>query len=97
MNVGRFSDGEVSVEILENIRGREVFLVQSTCPPVNENLVELLVMIDAVRRASAARVTALIPYFGYARQDRRPRASRVPISAKLVAKLIGKGPARTAS
>ncbi len=89
MNVGRFSDGEVSIEILENIRGREVYLVQSTCPPVNENLVELLVMIDAVRRASAARVTALIPYFGYARQDRRPRASRVPISAKLVAKLIG--------
>ena len=90
MNVGRFSDGEVMVEILENIRGREVYLVQSTCPPVNDNLVELLVMIDAVRRASAARVTALIPYFGYARQDRRPRASRVPISAKLVAKLIGK-------
>ena len=90
MNVGRFSDGEVMVEIMENIRGREVYLVQSTCPPVNDNLVELMVMIDAVRRASAARVTALIPYFGYARQDRRPRASRVPISAKLVAKLIGK-------
>ncbi len=89
MNVGRFSDGEVMVEIMENIRGREVFLVQSTCPPVNENLVELLVMTDAVKRASAARVTALIPYFGYARQDRRPRASRVPISAKLMAKLIG--------
>ena len=89
MNVGRFSDGEVMVEILENIRGREVYLVQPTCPPVNDNLVELMVMIDAVRRASAARVTALIPYFGYARQDRRPRANRVPISAKLVAKLIG--------
>ena len=90
MSVGRFSDGEVSVEIMENIRGREVYLVQSTCPPVNDNLVELLVMTDAVKRASAAKVTALIPYFGYARQDRRPRASRVPITAKLVAKLIGK-------
>ena len=90
MNVGRFSDGEVMVEIMENIRGREVYLVQSTCPPVNENLVELLVMTDAVKRASAARVTALIPYFGYARQDRRPRANRVPISAKLMAQLIGK-------
>ena len=90
MSVGRFSDGEVSVEIMENIRGREVYLVQSTCPPVNDNLVELLVMTDAVKRASAAKVTALVPYFGYARQDRRPRASRVPITAKLVAKLIGK-------
>ena len=89
MNVGRFSDGEVMVEIMENIRGREVYLVQSTCPPVNENLVELLVMTDAAKRASAARVTALIPYFGYARQDRRPRANRVPISAKLMAQLIG--------
>ena len=89
MNVGRFSDGEVMVEIMENVRGREVYLVQSTCPPVNENLVELLVMTDAAKRASAARVTALIPYFGYARQDRRPRANRVPISAKLMAQLIG--------
>ncbi len=87
--VGRFSDGEISVEILENIRGREAFIVQSTCPPTSENLMELLVMVDACRRASASRITAVIPYFGFARQDRRPRASRVPITAKLVAKLIG--------
>jgi len=87
--VGRFSDGEISVEILENIRGRETFIIQSTCPPGPENLMELLVMVDAVKRASAARVTAVIPYFGFARQDRRPRSSRVPITAKLVAKLIG--------
>lgn len=86
--VGRFSDGEINVEILENIRGSETFIVQSTCPPAAENLMELLVMVDACRRASAARITAVIPYFGYARQDRRPRASRVPITAKLVAKLI---------
>jgi ribose-phosphate pyrophosphokinase len=88
ISVGRFSDGEVSVEIMENVRGREVFLVQPTCPPVNENLIELLVMADACQRASASRVTALIPYFGYGRQDRRPRAARVPITAKLVANLI---------
>jgi ribose-phosphate pyrophosphokinase len=88
-HVGRFSDGEISVEILENIRGRETFIIQSTCPPTSENLMELLVMVDACRRASAARITAVIPYFGYARQDRRPRASRVPITAKLVAELIG--------
>ena len=87
--VGRFSDGEISVEILENIRGRETFIIQSTCPPGPENLMELLVMVDAVKRASAARVTAVIPYFGFARQDRRPRSSRVPITAKLVATLIG--------
>ena len=87
--MGRFSDGEVSVEIMENIRGRDVYLVQSTCPPTNDNLVELLVMADACQRASAARITALMPYFGYARQDRRPRATRVPITAKLVANLIG--------
>ena len=87
--VGRFSDGEISVEILENIRGRETFIIQSTCPPGPENLMELLVMVDAVKRASAARITAVIPYFGFARQDRRPRSSRVPITAKLVAKLIG--------
>jgi len=87
--VGRFSDGEINVEILENIRGREAFIVQSTCPPTSENLMELLVMVDACRRASASRITAVIPYFGFARQDRRPRASRVPITAKLVAKLIG--------
>ncbi len=88
-HVGRFSDGEVNVEILENIRGRETFIVQPTCPPASENLMELLIMVDAAKRASASRITAVIPYFGYARQDRRPRASRVPITAKLVAKLIG--------
>lgn len=87
--VGRFSDGEISIEILENIRGRETFIIQPTCPPTSENLMELLVMADACRRASASRITAVIPYFGYARQDRRPRAARVPITAKLVAKLIG--------
>jgi ribose-phosphate pyrophosphokinase len=86
--VGRFSDGEINVEILENIRGREVFIVQPTCPPASENLMELLVMTDAARRASSARITAVIPYYGFARQDRRPRSSRVPITAKLVAKLI---------
>ena len=90
ISVGRFSDGEANVEINENIRGKEIVLVQSTCPPVNENLMELLVMTDACKRASAGRITALIPYFGYARQDRRPRASRVPITSKLVAQLIGK-------
>jgi len=90
INVGRFSDGEANVEIMENVRGKEILLVQSTCPPVSENLMELLVMTDACKRASAARITALIPYFGYARQDRRPRASRVPITSKLVAQLIGK-------
>ena len=87
-HVGRFSDGEINVEILENIRGRETFVVQPTCPPSSENLMELLVMVDACRRASASRITAVVPYFGYARQDRRPRASRVPITAKLVAKMI---------
>jgi ribose-phosphate pyrophosphokinase len=87
--VGRFSDGEINVEILENIRGRETFIIQSTCPPTSENLMELLVMVDACRRASASRITAVIPYFGFARQDRRPRSSRVPITAKLVAKMIG--------
>jgi ribose-phosphate pyrophosphokinase len=87
--VGRFSDGEINVEILENIRGRETFIVQPTSPPTSENLMELLVMVDAARRASASRITAVIPYFGFARQDRRPRSSRVPITAKLVAKLIG--------
>jgi ribose-phosphate pyrophosphokinase len=87
-NVGRFSDGEVIVEIMENVRGRDVFIVQPTCPPVNDNLMELLIMADAMRRASAARITAVIPYFGYARQDRRPRAQRVAISAKLAASMI---------
>ena len=86
--VSRFSDGEINVEILENIRGRETFIIQPTCPPTSENLMELLVMVDAARRASAARITAVIPYFGFARQDRRPRSSRVPITAKLVAKMI---------
>ncbi|MFU8895324.1 MAG: ribose-phosphate diphosphokinase [Gammaproteobacteria bacterium] len=88
LQVGRFSDGEVSAEVLENVRGRDVFVVQSTCPPVNDNLLELLVMVDALRRASAARITAVVPYYGYARQDRRPRAQRVAISAKLVANMI---------
>ena len=88
-HVGRFSDGEINVEILENIRGRETFIIQPTCPPSSENLMELLVMVDAASRASAARITAVIPYFGFARQDRRPRSARVPITAKLVAKMIG--------
>ena len=87
--VGRFSDGEIQVEIMENVRGKDVFLVQSTCPPTNENLMELLVMADACRRASAGRITAVIPYLGYARQDRRQRAMRVPITARLVADMIG--------
>jgi len=86
--VDRFSDGEVMVEIMENVRGRDVFILQPTCAPTNENLMELLVMVDAVRRASAARVTAVMPYFGYARQDRRPRSARVPITAKVVADMI---------
>jgi len=88
INVGRFSDGESSIEILENVRGHDVVLVQPTCPPTNDHLMELLVMADACRRASAGQVVALIPYFGYSRQDRRPRAARVPITAKLVADLI---------
>lgn len=88
IQVSKFSDGEVAIEILENVRGRDTYIVQSTCPPVNDNLMELLVMADALRRASAARVTAVIPYFGYARQDRRPRAARVPITARLVAGMI---------
>jgi len=87
--VGRFSDGEIAVEITENIRGRDIFLLQSTCAPPNDNLMELLVMVDAMRRASAASITAVIPYLGYARQDRRTRSSRVPISARTVADLIG--------
>jgi ribose-phosphate pyrophosphokinase len=88
-HVGRFSDGEINVEILENIRGREAFIVQPTSPPASENLMELLIMVDAARRASASRITAVVPYFGFARQDRRPRSSRVPITAKLVAKMFG--------
>src|SRR6202167_2060181 len=86
--VGRFSDGEVNVELMENVRGRDVFIVQSTCPPSNDNLMELLLMTDACRRASAKRITAVVPYFGYSRQDRRPRATRVAIAAKLVANMI---------
>ena len=88
-NVSSFSDGEVQVEILENVRGKDVFILQPTCAPTNDNLMELLVMIDAVRRASAQRITAVVPYFGYARQDRRPRSARVPITAKVVAQMIG--------
>ena len=87
-SVGRFSDGEVNIEIMENVRGRDVFIVQPTSPPANDHLMELLVMVDACRRASAARITAVVPYFGYARQDRRPRATRSAITAKLVADMI---------
>jgi ribose-phosphate pyrophosphokinase len=88
--VGRFSDGEVTVEIQQNVRARDVFVVQPTCAPTNENLMELLIMVDALKRASARRITAVIPYYGYARQDRRPRSMRVPISAKVVADLLQK-------
>jgi ribose-phosphate pyrophosphokinase len=88
-HVSSFSDGEVQVEITENVRGKDVFILQSTCAPTNDHLMELLVMIDAVRRSSAQRITAVVPYFGYARQDRRPRSSRVPITAKVVAQMIG--------
>ncbi len=86
--VGRFSDGEVMVEILENVRGRDVFVLQSICQPTNDNLMELLVMVDALKRSSAGRVTAAIPYMGYARQDRRPSSARVPITAKVVANML---------
>ena len=86
--VGRFSDGEVSVEIMENVRGKDVFILQSTCHPTNDNLMELLIMDDALKRASAGRVTAVIPYLGYARQDRRPRSARVAITAKVVANML---------
>jgi ribose-phosphate pyrophosphokinase len=86
--VDRFSDGEVLVEIMENVRGRDVYLIQPTCAPTADNFVELLVLVDALKRASVSRVTAVIPYFGYARQDRRPRSSRVPITAKVAAKMI---------
>ncbi|MFU8877598.1 MAG: ribose-phosphate diphosphokinase, partial [Wenzhouxiangellaceae bacterium] len=88
-NVGRFSDGETMVEIAENVRGRDIFIIQPTCQPAAENFMELLVMVDALKRASASRVTAVIPYFGYARQDRRPRSTRVPITAKVAARMIG--------
>ena len=86
--VGHFSDGEVTVEIQQNVRAREVFVVQPTCAPTNEHLMELFIMVDALKRASAGRITAVIPYFGYARMDRRPRSMRVPISAKVVANMI---------
>ncbi|MYE84615.1 MAG: ribose-phosphate diphosphokinase, partial [Gammaproteobacteria bacterium] len=87
--VGRFSDGEVSVEVDENVRGKDVFVIQSTCAPTNDNLMELFIMADALRRASAYRITAVVPYLGYARQDRRPRSARVAISAKVIADMIG--------
>ena len=87
-HVGRFSDGEVTVEIQQNVRARDVFVVQSTCAPTNDNLMELLIMVDALKRASAERISAVIPYFGYARQDRRPRSARVPITAKVVANML---------
>jgi len=88
-SVGKFSDGETCVEILENVRGKNVFILQPTCAPTNDNLMELLAMADALRRASANRITAVVPYFGYARQDRRIRSARVPITAKIIADLIG--------
>lgn len=88
INVGRFSDGEVMIDIGDNVRGHDIYIVQSICAPANDNLMELLVMTDAMRRASAARITAVIPYMGYARQDRRPRSGRVPITAKVVANMI---------
>jgi ribose-phosphate pyrophosphokinase len=87
-NVGRFSDGEVNVEILENVRGKDCFVLQSTCAPTNDNLMELMVLVDSLKRASAGRITAAIPYFGYARQDRRPRSARVGITAKVVANML---------
>ncbi|HEY4731761.1 MAG TPA: ribose-phosphate diphosphokinase [Gammaproteobacteria bacterium] len=87
-NVGRFSDGEIAVEIMENVRGKDVFIVQPTCNPTNDNLMELMVMVDAISRSSAYRITTVIPYFGYSRQDRRPRSARVPISARVVADMI---------
>ena len=89
ITVGTFSDGEVMAEISENVRGRDIFIVQSLCAPTNDNLMELLVIADALRRASAVRITAVVPYMGYARQDRRPRSARVPITAKVVANMIG--------
>lgn len=88
VNVGRFSDGEVMVDIGDNVRGRDIYIIQSICAPANDNLMELLVIADAMHRASASRITAVIPYMGYARQDRRPRSARVPITAKVVANMI---------
>lgn len=86
--VGTFSDGETAIEILENVRGKDIFIVQSTCSPANNNLMEIMIMADALRRASAGRITAVIPYFGYARQDRRVRSARVPITAKVIADML---------
>lgn len=86
--IGQFSDGEIAIEINENVRGKDVFVIQSTCAPTNDNLMELILMVDALRRASAHRITAVIPYFGYARQDRRVRSARVPISAKVIADMM---------
>ncbi len=86
--VGRFSDGETSVEILENVRGKDVFILQPTCAPTNDNLMELVILVDALKRSSAGRITAAVPYFGYARQDRRPRSARVPIAARVVANML---------
>jgi ribose-phosphate pyrophosphokinase len=88
-HVGKFSDGEIAVEIEENVRGQDIFIIQPTCAPTNDNLMELLVMADALRRSSARRITAVVPYLGYARQDRRPRSARVPITAKVVADMMG--------
>jgi len=87
-NVGRFSDGETTVEVLENVRGRDAFIVQSTCQPTNDNMMEILLLCDALRRASVERITAVVPYFGYSRQDRRIRHQRVPVSAKVVANIL---------
>ena len=87
-SVTRFSDGEVNLELMENVRGRDVFIVQSTCPPANDSLMELLVMVDACRRASAGSITAVVPYFGYSRQDRRTKGTRSAITAKLVANMV---------
>jgi len=87
-SVGRFSDGESNVELLENVRGKDVFILQPTCAPANDNLMELIILADALKRASAGRITAAVPYFGYARQDRRPRSARVPIAAKVVANML---------
>ncbi|MBA3031935.1 MAG: ribose-phosphate pyrophosphokinase [Gammaproteobacteria bacterium] len=86
--VGRFSDGESNVELLENVRGKDAFILQPTCAPANDNLMELIILADALKRASAGRITAAVPYFGYARQDRRPRSARVPIAAKVVANML---------
>src|SRR5258708_8705222 len=86
--VGKFSDGEIQVELLENVRGKDCFVLQSTCAPANDSLMEVLLMVDALKRASAARVTAAFPYFGYARQDRRPRSVRGALSAKMAAQLV---------